>query len=65
MISQEFVLTDELNILYQESEPDLGFDQVLSHFQIETDAQLADLIEADGRLRLRLGESVPVSEHHG
>lgn len=62
MIVRELLLTDELNGLYREGgDPD--FAEILRHFQIEGDDRLADLIDADGRLRLRLKKPVPLERY--
>ena len=48
-----FQLAVELEQLYRTCSGDPDFPTVIDHFGIEDDAALADLIEADGRLRLR------------
>ena len=65
MIAHEFLLADDLTILYGSGKSDPDFAQVIHHFRIETDTQLADLIEADGRLRLRLKRPVTLDRYLG
>ncbi len=63
MIAHEFLLADDLNMLYGSGTSDPDFAQIIHHFRIETDTQLADLIEADGRLRLRLKRPVMLDRY--
>ncbi len=43
----------DLEALYERSHDDPDFAQIVKDWRVETDEQLADLIEADGRLRVR------------
>ncbi|MHC4415541.1 MAG: serine/threonine-protein kinase [Planctomycetota bacterium] len=63
MIVQGLLLAEDLCVLYQDAATDPDFRQVLRHVQVEGDAQLADLIEADGRLRLRLNKPVALDRY--
>ncbi len=54
MIAQGLMLSRELTAIYQGISTDPAFEEITGHFPIEDDEQLADLIEAEGRLRLRL-----------
>ncbi len=54
MTAREYELARELSALYQEADGDPGFKTVLNRVPIKDDATLPELIEADGRLRLRL-----------
>ncbi|MDY7110048.1 MAG: serine/threonine-protein kinase [Planctomycetota bacterium] len=54
LIAGGLPFVDELNRLYQGGSRDPAFEEVRRRFRLESDAQLADLIETDGRLRLRL-----------
>lgn len=53
--SDVFQLAVELDRLYRDCPHDPDFQAVIDHFDIDDDAALADLIEADGRLRIRSG----------
>jgi serine/threonine protein kinase len=53
-MARDVPLSNELTRLYYESESDPDFVTVSGRFHLTSDADLADLIEADGRLRLRL-----------
>ncbi|MCH8315397.1 MAG: serine/threonine protein kinase [Planctomycetes bacterium] len=63
MIAQYVSFTSELQNLYRRGTDDPEFDRIVSHFQVEEDAELADLIEADGRLRLRLAKPVSLDRY--
>ncbi|MCH8153034.1 MAG: serine/threonine protein kinase [Planctomycetes bacterium] len=63
MIAHELLLADDLTMLYRSGTSDPDFAQIIHHFLIETDTQLADLIEADGRLRLRLKKPVTLDRY--
>lgn len=45
---------EDLEALYERSYDDPDFARIAKEWRVETDEQLADLIEADGRLRVRL-----------
>ena len=45
---------EDLEALYERSHDDPDFAQIVKDWCVETDEQLADIIEADGRLRVRL-----------
>ena len=63
MIAQYVSFTSELQNLYRRGTDDPQFDRIVSRFQVEEDAALADLIEADGRLRLRLAKPVSLDRY--
>ncbi|MEE8155511.1 MAG: serine/threonine-protein kinase [Phycisphaerales bacterium] len=63
MIAQYISFTSELQNLYRRGTDDPEFDRIVSHFQVEGNAELADLIEADGRLRLRLAKPVSLDRY--
>ena len=63
MIAQYVSFTSELQNLYRLGTDDPQFDRIVSHFRVEQDAELADLIEADGRLRLRLAKPVSLDRY--
>ncbi len=63
MIAQYVSFTSELQNLYRHGTDDPQFDRIVTHFQVEEDAALADLIEADGRLRLRLAKPVSLDRY--
>ena len=62
MNTYEFTLADDLDALYQ-SEADPEFARILERFSVRDDRALADLIEADGRLRLRNGQPVQLDRY--
>ena len=63
MIAQELRLAGEVSQLYVDRSADPGFAEVLDHFGFESDNDLAELIEADGRLRLRLKRPVTLNRY--
>ena len=63
MIAHEFLLADDLTMLYGSGTSDPGFAHIIHHFRVETDTQLAELIEADGRLRLRLKRPITLDRY--
>jgi hypothetical protein len=63
MIAPEFLLAEDLTEFYLTSPKDQDFEGVLQRFPVDTDAQLADLIEADGRVRLRLKRLVTLNRY--
>lgn len=63
MIAQYVSFTSELQNLYRRGIDDPEFDRIVSRFRVEEDAELADLIEADGRLRLRLAKPVSLDRY--
>lgn len=63
VVTSELSFGDELTGLYDGGRHDPDFADVQRRFRIESDAQLADLIEADGRLRLRLKKPVTVQRY--
>ncbi len=60
MTAREYKLAQELSVLYEEADGDPDFEDVLNRLPIKDDAELPELIEADGRLRLRLRRPVTV-----
>ena len=68
MIGEEPSLHLELQQLYGPDDdrpdpPDPGFDELMSRVRAEDDAALAELIEADGRLRIRLRRDVGLDRY--
>lgn len=63
MIVQYVSFTSDLQKLYRRSSEDPDFHRIVDRFQINDDSQLADLIEADGRLRLRLAKPVSLDRY--
>lgn len=63
VIAHDFSLIADLQVLYRGEASDLTFAQILNHINIDDDAKLADLIEADGRLRIRLAKSVNLERY--
>ncbi|MCH8824797.1 MAG: serine/threonine protein kinase [Planctomycetes bacterium] len=53
----------ELQRLYNNASSDPDFTQILKSFKLDDDAELADLIEADGRLRIRLARPVDLERY--
>ncbi len=47
-------MKEDLETFYERSHDGLDFAQIVKDRRVENDEQLADLIEADGRLRVRL-----------
>jgi hypothetical protein len=60
---RELLLADDIGTLYRESATDPDFGKVLDLAPAEIDSELADLIEADGRLRLRLKRMVTLDRY--
>ncbi len=65
MIEQQLALTDELSVLYQQGSDDIPFIEVMRRFPPASDAALADLIEVDGRVRIRLKRAVTLDRYLG
>ncbi|MHC4427831.1 MAG: protein kinase, partial [Planctomycetota bacterium] len=63
MTVRDLLLTDDLSTFYHDSETDPDFRRVLDHAPTGLDCELADLIEADGRLRLRLRRAVTLDRY--
>jgi hypothetical protein len=63
LIAGGLPFVDELNRLYEGGGRDPDFGEVCRRFRIENDAQLADLIETDGRLRLRLRKPLTLQRY--
>ncbi len=63
VIAHDFSLIADLQVLYCGEASDPTFVQILHHINIDDDAKLADLIEADGRLRIRLARSVNLDRY--
>ena len=63
MTARQYVLAEELDALYHETDGDTEFEFVLSRTRVTTDRELADLIEADGRLRIRLRRPVTLDRY--
>jgi len=61
----ELSFASELTVLYDGGRDDPDFADIRRRFDIDSDAQLADLIEADGRLRLRLNKPVTLQRYLG
>jgi predicted Ser/Thr protein kinase len=60
---RELLLADDLTTLYHDGADDPDFDRVLAFAPAATETDLADLIEADGRLRLRLQRPVTLERY--
>ena len=63
VIAHDFSLIADLQTLYRDEASEPTFVQILHHITIDDDAKLADLIEADGRLRIRLAKSVNLERY--
>jgi predicted Ser/Thr protein kinase len=63
LIAGGLPFVEELNRLYEGGRRDPDFTEVRQRFRIESDAQLADLIETDGRLRLRLRKPLTLQRY--
>jgi len=63
VIAAGLLLTGELQDLYRGDPGDPDFAAVMGCFPVEGDAELADLIEAEGRLRIRLNRPVPLDRY--
>ncbi len=63
MTARRLRLEDELDSLYQQGDDDPDFTNVLRRFKVVGDAELADLIDAEGRLRLRLKKSTSLDRY--
>jgi predicted Ser/Thr protein kinase len=63
LIAGGLPFADELNRLYDGGRRDPDFAEVHRRFRIQSDAQLADLIETDGRLRLRLRKPISLQRY--
>ncbi len=63
MTVHQLLLAEDLAGIYERGDDDPEFDQVLQCVTVSGDAELADLIEADGRLRLRLARAVSVGRY--
>ena len=56
-------LMEELDSLYQRERGDPGFELVARELSGRANGELADLIEADGRLRVRLDRTVSLRRY--
>ncbi len=63
VITPERSFAQELYDLYLAPASDPDFGVVLGQVRVETDSQVADLIEADGRIRLRLTKAVTLDRY--
>lgn len=56
-------MTSSVEAMYREARADLDFKTVFAAFNFESDADLADLVEVDGRTRLALGRPVELQRY--
>lgn len=54
---------EDLEALYERSHDDPDFARIVKDWCVETDDQLADIIEADGRLRVRLKRETTIDRY--
>ena len=63
MVTQLLSILPDLEGLYDEAAGDVGFDAVVRRFEPSDDVGLAELVEADGRFRLRRNRTVDLERY--